>query len=144
MSSNKNKTSIQNINAIITDVLVRHQMNIQNVESFFKVIYNSNTQEFELNFNIEVPNGGVVRGSIHYNIKFKMDFGSIQALLNPEKNIKIMHTEGRERFAQLIEENFEKINKWIGFFNGNADDCQEIAAFLEIKFGSYHGKKYGI
>ncbi|MFN6038765.1 MAG: hypothetical protein ACK452_09895, partial [Bacteroidota bacterium] len=134
MSSNKNKTSIQNINAIIADVLLKHQMNIQNEECFFEVIYNTNSKEFELNFNIVVPNRGLIRGSIQYNINFKLDFGSIQALLNPEKNIQIMHDETRKILAKIIEENFDKINKWIGFFNGNADDCQKIAEFLENKY----------
>ena len=132
----------QEMMGLLEGIAARNNFPITNGASDFQITY----QEAEKTYTVSFTYSLSTNKEIKFSISFTLDFGTIQAFLN-HKDFDFNNVENRIAFANYLQKNtneFLRFKEWVGVFNGERDDCQQIASYILEKLGAITGTKYGL
>lgn len=112
------------------------------IQEEITLVYNPESQDYSL---FQVNPFNKTKGGLLRIIRFTIDFGSIQSMINIKGGtIDLNSEETRTNLANDFLRRFDDVHPSIGTFNGMSDNCDELADFIIDCRGSITGSKFGL
>jgi hypothetical protein len=126
------------IKKTINEILINVFKNSSDLPTDFVELflsYDEILQHFVIEYNTN---------DLSLKFKFSIDFKTVDSII---PNKRILNPGKRGTFTEVLNDDinmFIEFTQWVGAFNGDKDDCEKIAHFIEKNWSKIIAKQYGI